>query len=72
MSLLERPWLFWRLQILGWGAFTAIYAAATVEVLPVDQALTDKSVFGGTGFLVSLGLWRVCRLARGWPRGRAP
>jgi two-component system LytT family sensor kinase len=56
--------MFWRFQVGGWTAFTAVYVAATAQVLPLGHALLDKAAFGTTGFLVSLALWPLCRRAR--------
>jgi hypothetical protein len=69
VSLLDRRGLFWQLHAAGWLSFAAIYAAASTPMLPLHQAAPDKAIFGSTGFLVSLGLWRVCRRVRfrPWP-----
>jgi hypothetical protein len=67
VSLFDRRGLFWQLHTAGWLAFSSVYIVATLQVLPVWHAAADKAAFGGSGFVVSLGLWRVCRAVRHWP-----
>jgi len=64
VSILDRRGIFWRFQVGGWLAFTAVYIAATAQALPLWQAIVDKAAFGSTGFLVSLALGPACRRAR--------
>jgi two-component system sensor histidine kinase AlgZ len=64
VSLFDHPSIFWRLHAAGWLAFTAIYTLATMEALPWQHAIADKSVYGAMGCLVSLALRPVCARAR--------